>query len=121
MILAPTNTEDYQGARDQHEAWVAEAIWGHRLERQPFSALMLEFLGMAEGMFRHGKLLELTRPGENPQYEANQSLQLRNILFNNPRMEEILRTAHGSEEEAWTTWLAFMKENARMGTRLNAE
>ncbi len=121
MILDATNTEEYQGARDQHEAWVAEAIWGHRLERQPFSALMLEFLGMAEGMFRHGILLELTRPGENPQYEANQSLQLRNILFNNPRMEEILRTAHGSEDEAWATWLAFMKENARMGTRLNAD
>ena len=121
MILSPDNIEEYQGSKDQHDAWVAEAIWGHRLERQPFSALMLEFLGMAEGMSRQGKLLQTTLPGENPQYEANQSIQLRNILFNNPRLEEILSNSHGSDEEAWTTWLAFMKENSRMGSRLNAD
>jgi hypothetical protein len=121
MITHADNIEEYSGSRDQHDAWVAEAIWGHRLERQPFSALMLEFLGMAEGMHRQDNLFALTRPSDDPQYSANQSLQLRNILFNNPRMEEIWRNSHGSDDEAWSTWLAFMRENARMGSRLSAD
>ena len=82
---------------------------------------MLEFLGMAEGMFRQGKLLAQTRPGENPEYVANRSLQLRNLLFNNPRMEEILRNAQGSDEEGWNTWLQVMKEGASLGDRLPAD
>ena len=59
-MISPDNTEEFFGTKDRNEAWIAEAIWGHRLERQPFSALMLEFLGMAEGMFRQGKLLVQT-------------------------------------------------------------
>ena len=46
-LILPSNTEQYFGSKDRNEAWIAEAIWGHRLERQPFSALLLEFLGMA--------------------------------------------------------------------------
>jgi hypothetical protein len=103
-MISLANTEPYFGSKDRNEAWVAEAIWGHRLERQPFSALLLEFLGMAEGMFRQGKLLERSEPGENPTYAANRCLQLRNLLFNNPRMEEILRNAQGSDEDAWAVW-----------------
>src|SRR2546429_75944 len=100
-IVSPSNTEAYFGSKDRNEAWIAEAIWGHRIERQPFSALLLEFLGMAEGMFREGKLLAETRPGQNTEYVANRSLQLRNLLFNNPRMEEMLRDSQGSDEEGW--------------------
>ena len=117
-MISPDNIEEFFGSKDKNEAWIAEAIWGHRLERQPFSALMLEFLGMAEGMFRQGKLLSDTRPGENPEYVANRSLQLRNLLFNNPRMEEILRNAQGSDEEGWSTWLRVMKEGASVGEHL---
>jgi hypothetical protein len=120
-MISLTNTEPYFGSKDRNEAWIAEAIWGHRLERQPFSALMLEFLGMAEGMFRQGRLLAETRPGENPEYVANRSLQLRNLLFNNPRMEEILRNAHGSDEEGWSEWLRVMKEGASLGEHLAAD
>src|SRR5690349_19387303 len=80
-VAASDNTEPYYGSKDRNEAWIAEAIWGHRIERQPFSALLLEFLGMAEGMFRQGKLFAETRPSENVQYVANRSLQLRNLLF----------------------------------------
>lgn len=112
------NTEPYYGSKDRNEAWIAEAIWGHRLERQPFSALLLEFLGMAEGMFRQGKLLDATRPGDNPEYVASRCLQVRNLLFNNPRMEEILRNAQGSDEDAWSKWLDVMKETASLGDRL---
>ena len=32
-------------------AWIEEAIWGHRLERQPFSALMLDFLAWRKECF----------------------------------------------------------------------
>src|SRR4051794_12209734 len=120
-MISSNNIEPYYGSKDRNEAWIAEAIWGHRLERQPFSALLLEFLGMAEGMFRQGRLLVETRPGENPEYTANRSLQLRNLLFNNPRMEEILRTAQGSEEDAWTAWLQVMNDGASLGERLAAD
>ena len=120
-MISSDNTEEYFGTKDRNEAWIAEAIWGHRLERQPFSALMLEFLGMAEGMFREGRLLSDTRPGENPQYVANRSLQLRNLLFNNPRMEEILRNAQGSDDEGWNAWLQVMKDCASLGEHLTAD
>ncbi|MHC1763384.1 MAG: hypothetical protein AB9869_03615 [Verrucomicrobiia bacterium] len=120
-MITPSNTEPYLGSKDKHEAWIAEAIWGHRLERQPFPALMLEFLGMAEGMFRKGQFLAETRPGENPEYIGNRSLQLRNLLFNNPRMEEILRNAQGSEEDAWREWLAVMHDGASLGEHLAAD
>jgi hypothetical protein len=120
-MIGPDNTEPYFGSKDRNEAWIAEAIWGHRLERQPFSALLLEFLGMAEGMFRQGRLLESTRPGDNPEYVASRCLQVRNLLFNNPRMEEILRNAQGSDEDGWSKWLEVMKESASLGDRLAAD
>jgi len=120
-MISPDNTEEFFGSKDRNEAWIAEAIWGHRLERQPFSALLLEFLGIAEGMFRQGKLLAATRPGENPIYAANRCLQLRNLLFNNPQMEEILRNAQGSDEEGWNAWLRVMKDGASLGERIPAD
>jgi len=117
-MISPDNTEPYYGSKDRNEAWIAEAIWGHRLERQPFSALLLEFLGMAEGMYRQRKLLDATRPQDNPEYSANRCLQLRNILFNNPRMEEILRNAQGCDEDGWAEWLRVMEKTASLGERL---
>jgi hypothetical protein len=120
-MISPDNTQGYFGSKERHEAWIEEAIWGHRLERQPFSALMLEFLGMAEGMFRQGKLLLPTLPGENAEYVANRSLQLRNLLFNNPRMEEILENSQGSDDDGWNTWLEVMKANASLGEHIGAD
>jgi hypothetical protein len=120
-MISSDNVEPYYGSKSSNDAWIAEAIWGHRLERQPFSALLLEFLGMAEGMYREGKLLAETRPGENPEFVANRSLQLRNLLFNNPRMEEILRNARGSDEDGWKEWLRVMNENAALGDHLTAD
>lgn len=114
-MIEPENTDDYSPSKSGNDSWIVEAIWGHRIERQPFSALMLEFLGMAEGMHRKGTLLAHTGPADNPLYCANQCLQLRNILFNNPQMEEILRDTQGDDETAWTQWLAAMKANASMG------
>jgi len=72
-------------------------------------------------MYREGTLFSETRPGENPEYAANRSLQLRNLLFNNPRMEEILRNAQGSDEDGWKQWLQVMNENAALGDHLAAD
>jgi hypothetical protein len=76
---------------------------------------------MAEGMYRQGRLLEPTRPGDNPEYVASRCLQLRNLLYNNPRMEEILRNAQGSDEDGWAEWLRVMKDTASLGDRLGAD
>lgn len=120
-MIEPENTEDYSASKVHNDSWIVEAIWGHRIERQPFSALLLEFLGMAEGMYREGKLFAFTSPADNPLYTANRSLRLRNILFNNPRMEEILRDAQGDDELSWANWLATMKSNASMGKNRNTD
>jgi hypothetical protein len=120
-MIEPTNTEGYFGSKDQHAAWVVESIWGHRLETQPPPAMLMEFLGMAEGMHRQGKLLEHTTPGGNHEYSAYQSLQLRNILFNNARMEEIQRDSQGNDSEAWSKWLKTMTNGASTGLRLKPD
>jgi hypothetical protein len=119
MIIEPANTEDYNGSKSQHDFWVIEAIWGHRIERQPYSTLMLEFLGMAEGMNRTGQLLAHTTPGGKHIYAANRTLQLRNILFKNPNMEEILRDSMNHDETAWDLWLAAMRESALVGPTMS--
>ena len=115
-MISPDNTEEYPLSKEsRNDAWIIEAIWGHRIERQPFSALLLEFLGMAEGLFRAGNLFGFTTPSSNPLYVANQCLQLRNILFNNPKIEEIRRNSRDNDELAWREWLEWMKRDAVMG------
>lgn len=113
-MISPDNIEEYFGLKTRHGSWIVEAIWGHRLEAQPPSVLMLEFLGMAESQHRLGKLLLPTAPGQNLEYVANRSIQLRNILFNNPRMDEILRSAQGSDPDGWNAWLAEMERSAAL-------
>ncbi|MCC7643314.1 MULTISPECIES: hypothetical protein [unclassified Janthinobacterium] len=115
MITLPTNREAYLGSKQSNDMWVVEAIWGHRIEPQPFSALMLEFLGIAEGMYREGQLFDPTRPNGKHVYTANRSLQLRNILFKNPGMEEILADSSNHDEDAWDTWLEEMADSAILG------
>lgn len=109
MILSEHQTIAYRGQKRQHSDWIAEAIWGHRIERQPASGLLLEFLSMAEGMFRQGRLLD--HEVDYASYTPHLCTQLRNVLFNNPRIEEISREA-GTDEEAWERWLAEMKDSA---------
>ena len=120
-ITAPQNTENYTGSKTDFAGWFNEAIWGHRLERQPASALLLEFLSMAEAMDRDGKLLKLTQPAEDCRYSANRSIPLRSLLFNNPRMEQIRDDYQGSDDEAWDAWLADMKKRAAIGDTFTAD
>lgn len=109
MILSEHQKLPYEGTIQQHSAWISEAIWGHRIERQPASGLLLEFLGMANGMYRQGKLLDHETGDTN--YTPYLSTQLRNLLFNNPNIEKIAKES-GPDEEAWSSWLEEMKGSA---------
>ncbi len=120
-ITEPQNTEDYMGSKKDFSGWFNESIWGHRLERQPASALLLEFLSMAEAMHRGGKLLESTRPGVDCRFVANRSIWMRSLLFNNPTMEQIRADCQGSEDEAWDTWFADMRQRAAVGDTFTAD
>lgn len=120
-IAAKDNTQPYAGSKKDFLGWFNEAIWGHRLERQPGSALLLEFLGIAEARYREGKLLTLTEPGEDIRYSANTSIQLRSLLFNNPLMEEVRTRCQGSDDEAWETWLREIKNQAAVEDKFTAD
>ena len=106
MLLSEHHKLPYEGLIQQHSAWISEAIWGHRIERQPASGLLLEFLSMANGMYRQGKLLD--HQAGDTSYTPNLSTQLRNLLFNNPNIEKIAKES-GTDEEAWNIWLEEMK------------
>lgn len=85
--------------------WFSEAVWGHRLQAQPGWATVLEFLGMAEGMMSGGTLLDPTTPTQDPSYSAPVSKELRFLIFNNPRMTQILDDHRGDEDTLWREWL----------------
>jgi hypothetical protein len=85
--------------------WFSEAVWGHRLQAQPGWATVLEFLGMAEGMMAGGTLLDPTTPTQDPSYCAPVSKELRILIFNNPRMTQILDDHRGDEDKMWEEWL----------------
>ncbi len=121
MITDPSNTEPYQGSKSAHDAWIVEAIWGHRIEEQPAAPMLLELLGMAEAMSRTGDLLKRTEPGDKHEYIPNQSLQLRNVLFNNSRMDEILGSHRGNDSASWAQWSEVMKNTSSVGKRLAAD
>ena len=42
-MISPTIPSRISDQRRGHEAWIAEAIWGHRLERQPFPLFYWSF------------------------------------------------------------------------------
>ena len=67
LITCDANVAEWRGKKES-DIWVNEAIWGHRIQEQALHALLLEFLGMAEGMFREEKLLEETSPDQDVLY-----------------------------------------------------
>jgi hypothetical protein len=93
----------------RNKSWVAEDLWGHRIERQPCQLLLLEFLSMAEAMHRNGKLLQNVTDPADIAYRPYLSTQLRNILFKNPLISEILHDC-GDTDEAWNQWFESMKD-----------
>lgn len=121
MITSASNTAPFQGSKASHDAWIIEAIWGHRIEEQPPYPMFLELLCMAESVARTGKLFEPTRPDEHHEYVPNQCLQLRNILFNNARLEEINEANRGNSSMAWAQWEEVLRSTAVVGDRLQAD
>lgn len=112
LITDDSNIVDWKGIKES-DIWVNEAIWGHRIQEQALHALLLEFLGMAEGMFRDGKLLEESSPEQDVQYSARKAAELRVILFLNPNIEQIADTHEGDDEEAWEEWFTYIRNNGK--------
>jgi hypothetical protein len=88
--------------------WVDEAIWGHRYhdEQTPWLTF-LEFLNVfTHESARQRGLIEVG--GYNTlRYKAARRLELRNILFNNPRMMEV-RSLPVADDHKWRRWAELM-------------
>ncbi len=97
--------------RVESELWVDEAIWGHRLhnEQTPWMVL-LELLGVLA--FQAGEGRPFTEDGafQGVAYRAPWRMALRNILFNNPFLEEVERR-HTDDGLRWNDWLARMHDH----------
>jgi hypothetical protein len=105
----PDSSRVYRGM----DMWLDEQIWGHRLwDAQSPWLLFLEFLNVAEGVHRQGRLLD--EGGSYPRlaFLPYRRLHLRNILFNSEGLATIRERCPDSAT-AWTSWLAWMEDNAR--------
>ncbi len=91
--------------------WVDEAIWGHRLynEQTPWMTF-LEFLLVLQSEAAAGRAFHEAQPN-TLKYKSSKRLHLRNILFNNPRLEALLGEYPNDDEAQWRAWLQFMREN----------
>ncbi len=88
--------------------WIDEAIWGHMLYDEQLPWLVyLEFLNVAFSHDRDGHLLAEPHGLNKLRYRACWRLELRNILFNNPKMEEI-RLRFSNEDVRWRDWCKTM-------------
>lgn len=108
IVLAP-----HRGEHAGISLWLDEQIWGHRLwDAQTPWLVFLEFLNVAEGSHRQGKLFtENTDHGPVP-YRPYRRMFLRNILFNNDKITEI-DERHPDSSTAWQLWLQWMTDHAQ--------
>lgn len=93
------------------EMWVDEDIWGHRLydEQTPWMTF-LEFLGVLQSELRKNSAFQEAQPNKL-NYKSYTRLHLRNILFNNPRLEAIL-AEYPDDRSRWENWLANIKNDS---------
>lgn len=94
--------------RSDVNAWVDEAIWGHRFynDQTPWLVL-LEFLAIFQSRSAEGKALnEARRDGghETFTYHVPRLIPLRQLVFNNPHIRYV-EDAHQSDPERWHVWL----------------
>lgn len=89
--------------------WIDEAIWGHRLydEQTPW-LVFLEFLNVLNYEATENRALKEARGYNTLVYCPAQRLSLRNVLFNNPRLEEI-RLSSTNDNLRWKEWFASMQ------------
>jgi hypothetical protein len=94
--------------------WVDEAMWGHRLHDEQSPALTyLEFVNIFCYEAEAGRgFSEVSY--NSLRYRPAKRLQLRNILFNNPKLDEI-RKQNTPDDHKWKTWFTVMSET-KVGT-----
>ncbi len=84
--------------------WIDEAIWGHRLynEQTPWMTL-LELLGVLNGRTSTDPFRE---EGEfaGVHYRPTRRMALRNIVFNDPHIDELSRRGK-DDGERWKEWI----------------
>ena len=89
--------------------WVDEAIWGHRFhdEQSPW-LVFLEFLNVFVYEKAKGRAFNEASGPNTLKYKPARRLYLRNLLFNNPKLNHIAAQSV-SEAYLWTAWLKEMK------------
>ena len=90
--------------------WIDEAIWGHRLydEQTPWLAF-LEFLNVFAHEVGAGCALNEASGFNHLVYSPAHRMELRNLLFNNLRLEEIRRSTN-NDNARWEQWFASMQK-----------
>lgn len=91
-------------AKPSPSMWVDEAIWGHRYhdEQNPWLTF-LEFLNVFAHEKSKGRALEEINGYNTLSYTPARRLQLRNLLFNNPKIDNIAEQ-DVSDEFLWKEW-----------------
>jgi len=84
--------------------WVDEALWGHMLydEQTPWLTY-LEFLNVFIDQKNRGQLFVEAQGMNRLKYWAAWRLELRNILFNNPRIS-LIRRSFADDGVRWKEW-----------------
>jgi len=84
--------------------WIDEAIWGHMLydEQTPW-LIYLEFLNVFLDQRRKGQAFKEAQGLNKLKYWAAWRLELRNILFNNPKLPEIQKS-FSDDSVRWREW-----------------
>lgn len=84
--------------------WIDEAIWGHMLydEQGPW-LIYLEFLNVLLDQRAKGRPFNESHGANKLKYWSAWRLELRNILFNNPKMQAI-RNSNTNDGARWREW-----------------
>ena len=90
--------------------WIDEAIWGHRYhdEQNPWLTF-LEFMNVFVYEESKGRAFEETGGLNTLRYKPARRLHLRNLLFNNPKIEVVSRQGL-SDENLWNEWGVQMRD-----------
>lgn len=107
-ITDQKNLGAYSGSKQRFSGFFGEAVWGHRFQQQPVWPLTLEFLCMVEGMLHKEALFDYTSPEIPVSYESIPSKELKILMFNNPRLRQILSENQDNNELAWNAWFEDM-------------
>ena len=101
---------DYLGARlpppdnPDPSMWIDEAIWGHRYhdEQNPW-LIFLEFLNVYFHEEEKGRAFDEGGIFNSLCYKPARRLHLRNLLFNNPKLD-LISSCSGSDQYRWGIW-----------------